>query len=150
MPQPARIVSLISSATEMLFGLGLGERVMGVSHECDFPSEVLQRPRVTRSHVDSMATSLDIDRQVQALVEQQTALYEIDVERLVELRPDLIVTQAQCDVCAVRYDDVVAAVKGTPQLAGAEIVALNPSRLSDVLADIQRLAEDKPYLTFWS
>lgn len=139
MPQPQRIVSLISSATEMLFGLGLGDRVVGVSHECDYPSQVHERPRVTRSHVNSAASSADIDRQVHALVEQQAALYEVDVEQLVALRPNLIVTQAQCDVCAVRYADVVNAVREQPALAGAQIVALNPLSLADVMQDIRRI-----------
>lgn len=123
----------------MLFGLGLAERVVGVSHECDYPSQVHQLPRVTRSHVDSAATSADIDRQVHALVEQQAALYEVDVEQLAALRPDLIVTQAQCDVCAVRYADVVDAVREQPALAGAEIVALNPLSIADVMQDIRRI-----------
>lgn len=125
----------------MLFGLGLGARMVGVSHECDYPHQVHELPRVTRSHVDSAAASKDIDRQVLALVEQQTALYEIDVDRLAALRPELIVTQAQCDVCAVRYADVVDAVQLRPELAGAAIVALNPLSLADVLQDIRRVGQ---------
>jgi len=139
MNTPRRIASLISSATEMLFLLGLGERVVGVSHECDFPPEIAGLPRLTRSLVDSDAASRAIDDRVRSLTMEQSALYTIDVERLAELRPDLIVTQAQCDVCAVRYDDVVAAVRDTPALRGAQIAALNPSRIADVLADIETL-----------
>src|SRR5438477_7986426 len=98
MNAPQRIVSLISSATEMLYALGLGEQVVGVSHECDYPDDVRKKPRVTRSHVESSASSRAIDDQVRALAERQAAMYEVDVELLERLAPDLIVTQAQCDV----------------------------------------------------
>lgn len=141
MESPRRIASLISSATEMLYRLGLGLRVVGVSHECDYPPEVAGLPRLTRSLVDAAASSRQIDDQVRTLTSEQSALYAIDVARLAELAPDLIVTQAQCDVCAVRYDDVVDAVRDTPALHGVKIVALNPSRLADVLADMRRLAD---------
>jgi iron complex transport system substrate-binding protein len=139
MKTPERIVSLISSATEILYLLGLGDRVVGVSHECDYPSEVASKPRLTRSLVESCASSLAIDEQVQSFASNQTALYAIDVERLTELAPDLIVTQAQCDVCAVRYEDVVSAVRASPAIAGAEILALDPRSLADVLDDITRI-----------
>lgn len=135
-----RIVSLISSATEMLFLLGLGKQVVGVSHECDYPPEIAGLPRLTRSLVDASATSRAIDDQVREFAGGQQALYAIDVEGLARLEPDLIITQAQCDVCAVRYDDVVSAVQSTPALKTAEILALNPLRLADVLDDIRRIA----------
>ncbi len=141
MDSPRRIVSLISSATEMLYLLGLGPRVVGVSHECDWPAEIASLPRLTRSLVESAASSREIDDQVRTLAGEQSALYAIDVERLAELQPDLIITQAQCDVCAVRYDDVVAAVRETPALRDAKILALNPSRLADVLTDVLRVGE---------
>ena len=141
MKTPQRIVSLISSATEILYLLGLGERVVGVSHECDYPSDVAAKPRLTRSLVEATAPSGTIDEQVRTLAAEQSALYAIDVERLAELAPDLIVTQAQCDVCAVRYEDVMAAVRDTPALHDTPVLALNPSSLSDVLEDIVRLGE---------
>lgn len=141
MNEPRRIVSLISSATEMLYLLGLGERVVGVSHECDFPPEIAGLPRLTRSLVASSASSRAIDDQVRELSAAQLALYEIDVPLLAELQPDLILTQAQCDVCAVRYADVVSAVQDTPRLAGTQILALNPSRLSEVLDDLGRVGQ---------
>jgi iron complex transport system substrate-binding protein len=136
-----RIASLISSATEMVYLLGLGERLVGVSHECDYPSDVAAKPRLTRSLVDAAATSRAIDQQVHQLAATQSALYEIDVERLAALRPDVIITQAQCDVCAVRYEDVVSAVDQTPALRHARVVALNPHTLADVLADIRLLGD---------
>src|SRR5215813_2919309 len=106
-----RIVSLISAGTEMLFALGLGPQVVAVSHECDWPDECRMLPRVTRSNVSSAAASSAIDLEVRELLGSGRPLYEIDVKQLAELRPDLIVTQAQCDVCAVRYADVLAAVQ---------------------------------------
>ena len=102
MKTPQRIVSLVSSATEILYLLGLGDRVVGVSHECDFPSDVAAKPRLTRSLVESAAASRAIDDQVRTLTGEQSSSYAIDVDRLAALAPDLIVTQAQCDVCAVR------------------------------------------------
>jgi iron complex transport system substrate-binding protein len=141
MNTPKRIVSLISSATEMLFLLGLGKQVVGVSHECDYPPEIAGLPRLTRSLVDATATSRTIDDQVRVFAAGQQALYAIDSPELARLKPDLIITQAQCDVCAVRYDDVVNAVRNEPALASAEILALNPKRLADVLEDLRRVAE---------
>lgn len=138
---PLRIVSLISSSTEMLYGLGLGEEVVAVSHECDFPPEVRDKPRATHTKIAIDAASREIDGQVKQFVEQGRPLYEIDRDVLVRMRPDLIVTQAQCDVCAVRYADVLDAVRETPELAHARVVALNPQSLDDVFADIARLGE---------
>jgi iron complex transport system substrate-binding protein len=141
MKTPQRIASLISSATEILYLLDLGDRVVGVSHECDYPGEVAARPRLTRSLVASAASSRAIDDQVRSLAGEQSALYEIDVTALAELAPDLIITQAQCDVCAVRYQDVIDAVRTTPALHNARVLALNPSSLADVLDDIRRVGE---------
>src|SRR5690348_4636187 len=97
-----RIVSLLSSATEMLFALGLGEQVLAVSHECDWPQAATRLPRATRSRIDSQLPSRAIDERVKELLGRGEPLYEIDEPLLRELRPDLIVTQAQCDVCAIR------------------------------------------------
>ena len=141
MSQPPRIASLISSATEILYLLGLGDQVVGVSHECDFPPEIRDQPRLTRSLVESSASSRAIDDQVRELTIQQSALYEIDVELLTRLAPNLVITQAQCDVCAVRYEDVVAAVEASPALAHTEVLSLNPTRLADVFNDIRRIGE---------
>ena len=141
MTTPQRIVSLISSATEILYLLGLGNRVVGVSHECDFPPEIATKPRLTRSLVDSALSSHAIDEQVRSLSTQQSAIYSIDVEQLAALAPDLIITQAQCDVCAVRYEDVVSAVGENPSLAHTQIFALNPHSLEDAFDDILRIGE---------
>lgn len=138
---PQRIASLLSSGTEMLYGLGLGDRVVAVSHECDYPAEVAAKPRVTGTLVDPDAPSGTIDEQVQQMVGQGEALYQIDVEQLAALRPELIVTQAQCDVCAVRFEDVITAVETVPELRGARVVALNPQHYADIFADVRRVAE---------
>ena len=134
-----RIVSLLSSATEILFALGVGEQVVGIGHECDWPMEATTRPRVTHSWIDSRLPSDEIDRVVRARLAAGQPLYEVDAQRLVELSPDLIVTQAQCDVCAVRYEDVVSLVERTPALSKTQIVALQPATLAEILDDIERI-----------
>lgn len=135
-----RIASLISSATEILFALGLAEQVVAVSHECDYPPAARWLPRATRSLIDAAASSGQIDQQVRERSAGGQALYEIDARLLCDLRPDLIVTQAQCDVCAVRHADVVDLVKSRSELSGTEIIALNPQSLDDVLFDVERVA----------
>lgn len=136
-----RIVSLLSSATEMLYGLGAGSEVVAVSHECDFPADVTAKPRATFTNIDPSASSGAIDVQVRELTAAGKPLYEIDVAVVVGLRPDLIVTQAQCDVCAVRYEDVLDLVRREPTLSDVPVFSLNPERLGDILADIVRLGK---------
>jgi iron complex transport system substrate-binding protein len=140
-PHPQRIASLLSSATEILYALGLGDRVVAISHECDFPREALDKPRATICRLDIAAPSGEIDTQVRSRLEAGLPLYEVDRNLLARLEPDLIVTQAQCDVCAVRYQDVVETVRSLPRLRDAEIVALNPASLDDILGDILRVGE---------
>ncbi len=111
---------------------------MAVSHECDFPAEATTKPRVTTSHV-AAPTSGQIDDQVRQMLADGEALYGLDIAALTALRPDLIVTQAQCDVCAVKYEDVVTAVSNQPTLVGTRIEALNPMTLADIFADVQRV-----------
>jgi iron complex transport system substrate-binding protein len=134
-----RIVSLLSSATEILFALGLGDQVLAVSHECDYPPAAVKLPRATRSRIDSSLPSGEIDAAVLSQVGSGSALYEIDGALIRELAPDLIVTQAQCDVCAVRYADVVNLVQSDRTLAGTQVLALNPCSLAEILSDIQRV-----------
>jgi iron complex transport system substrate-binding protein len=134
-----RIASLLASGTEILFGLGLGDSVVAVSHECNFPPEANDLPRVTRALVHGDAASAGIDRQVRERLAAGQALYAVDVDRLAELQPDLIVTQAQCEVCAVHYRDVLAAVADVPAFRRTRVVALNPMSLEDVFRDILRV-----------
>ena len=134
-----RIVSLVPSATEMLFALGLGEEVAAVTHECDHPPEVLDLPRVTRDVIGPGLAPAEIDRAVRSLTEEGRAIYELDEARLRALQPDLIVTQALCAVCAVSYDDVQAlADEMDPR---PEVISLDPHTLGEVLGDVRTLAE---------
>lgn len=131
-----RIVSLLSSATEILFAIGAGGDVVAISHECDYPPEATSLPRATRSRIDSSRPSQEIDAQVKQLFESGEPLYEIDRELIRGLKPDLIVTQAQCDVCAVRYQDVVDFVAGESALAKTIVRSLNPQILFEILGSI--------------
>lgn len=141
MESPQRIVSLLSSATEILFAIGVGDRVVAVSHECDYPPAVVHRPRVTRSLIESGMASREIDNQVQERSVSGMPLYELDVEQIGQLHPQLIVTQSQCEVCAVSYDQVLNMVASDPRLADTRVLALNPSNLSDVMADVYRVGQ---------
>jgi iron complex transport system substrate-binding protein len=134
-----RIVSLVPSATEMLFALGLGNDVAAVTHECDYPPEVAELPRVTSDVIGAGLPPAEIDRAVRALTEEGQSIYELDEARLRALQPDLIVTQALCAVCAVSYDDVRAlAERMDPP---PEVISLDPHTLGEVLGDMRTLAE---------
>ena len=133
-----RIVSLVPSATELLFALGLGEGVVAVTHECDHPAAARALPRITRSVVPAGLPSAEIDREVRARTANGEALYALDAERLEELAPDLVVTQGLCAVCAVSYDDVVAIASRLP--GRPAVLTLDPTTLGDVLDDARRLA----------
>lgn len=136
-----RIVSLLSSATEILFGIGAGDQVVAISHECDYPPDAVHLPRATRSLVDSSRPSHQIDEQVKRMIESGDVLYEIDRELIRRLEPDLIVTQAQCDVCAVRYQDVIDFVRTEPALQRTNVVDLQPHSLDDILRDVLRVGD---------
>lgn len=133
------IASLVPSATELCFALGLGERLAAVTHECDFPPGIEALPHLTRSVIEPGLAPAEIDAAVLERTGRGEALYELDAELLAELRVELIVTQQVCAVCAVSYEDVseIAA-----RLPGAPLVlSLDPSRLDDVLDDAVRLGE---------
>lgn len=133
-----RIVSLLPSATEILFALGLGDEVRAVTHECDFPAAALGKPHITRSLLAPNLSSGEIDAAVrEQLVADAHSLYTIDRTLLAEIAPTLIVTQRLCEVCAVAYDDVLEAVRSLP--TRPEVINLEPERLEDVLADIARV-----------
>jgi iron complex transport system substrate-binding protein len=134
-----RIVSLLASGTEMVCGLGLRAALVGISHECDYPPDVLALPRVTRTRVDPAADAAAIDRQVRRIVEEGGPLYEVDAAAIRSLRPSLIVTQTQCNVCAVTPEDVRRAFGDALSLDGVTMVSLNPVRLNDIFEDIRRL-----------
>jgi iron complex transport system substrate-binding protein len=134
-----RIVSLVPSATETLFALGLGEQVTAVTHECDFPAAALNLPKVTRDVIGPGLAPDEIDRAVRELTEQGRSIYELDEPGLRALRPDLIVTQALCSVCAVSVDDVRAIAERMDPVP--EIVSLDPHTLGEVLGDVRTLAQ---------
>jgi iron complex transport system substrate-binding protein len=132
-----RIASLVPSATEMLFALGLGESVVGVTHECDHPAAAAGLPHLTATVLPPGLRAVEIDRAVKEVVGEGRALYTLDEERLAELAPDLIVTQAVCEVCAVSYDDVVAVAARLP--SRPRVLQQDPSTLGEVLEDVARL-----------
>ncbi|MGD9601983.1 MAG: ABC transporter substrate-binding protein [Gammaproteobacteria bacterium] len=134
-----RIVSLLPSATEMICALGLRDDLVGVSHECDHPPDVVTLPRVTATRIAHGLTSAEIDRQVREELGRQTALYTLDHPLLTTLAPDLLVTQALCDVCAVSAEEVAAAACALPRVA--RVFNLQPERLDDVLDSLVALAE---------
>jgi iron complex transport system substrate-binding protein len=135
-----RVVSLLPSATEILCALGARDRLVGRSHECDFPPGVETLPVLTSPKVDPRAGTAAIDRDVRALVEQGLSVYRIDTEALDRLQPDLVVTQDQCQVCAVSLADVTTAVRRLAR-RDVRVVSLSPLSLADVLRDVQTVAE---------
>ena len=124
----------------MICALGLRDSLVGVSHECDYPVDVPGLPVMTKTALRSLPSSAQIDRDVRELVRGVLAVYELELERLQDAAPDVVVTQDLCDVCAVSYDDVCAAARelANPEL---EIVNLHPTRLDDIWRDLERVAE---------
>lgn len=134
-----RIASLVPSATEMLFALGLGDSVVAVTHECDFPAQARALPHLTRTVLGEGLTAREIDTAVKTTVGEGRALYQLDEKRLAELAPDLIVTQAICDVCAVSYEDVLEVAARLP--SRPRVLQQDPSTLGEMLEDVIRLGE---------
>jgi iron complex transport system substrate-binding protein len=134
-----RIVSLVPHATELLFALGLGDQVVAVTHECDFPIEAQRLPHVTRDKLPSGLTAAQIDAAVRERTESGEAIYELDEERLRDLEPDLIVTQALCPVCAVSYEEVEEVAKSIATCP--KVIALDPKTLGETMADIRTIAQ---------
>jgi iron complex transport system substrate-binding protein len=134
-----RIASLVPSATEALFALGLGDQVVGVTHECDFPPAAADLPHLTDTVIPSGLSSLEIDQAVRERTQRGEALYRLADDRLEALAPDLIVTQAVCAVCAVSVDDVRAVAASIP--SQPRVISLDPSTLGEVLSGVSALAE---------
>ncbi len=134
-----RIVSLVPSATEMLFALGLGSDLVAVTHECDYPPAATELPKVTRDVLPAGLSAAEIDAAVKERTLAGESIYELDAEALHELGPDLIVTQALCSVCAVSYDDVrtIAEEIDTQPM----VIALDPHTVGEVLGDARTLAQ---------
>ena len=136
--RPTRIVSLLPSATEMVCAVGAADDLVGVSHECDFPTSVVGKPVLTSSRVSVTGTSGEIDRDVRELLRTVLTVYDVDVETLRAVDPQVIVTQDLCDVCAVSLSDVEAALKSIAR-SDVQIVSLKPGRLDDVIEDVRRV-----------
>ena len=135
-----RIVSLLPSATEIVCALDAGPSLVGISHECDYPAAISDRPVLTRSRIDASGSSAAIDAAVRAVIRDAISIYSVDDAKLAALKPDVIVTQDLCEVCAVSLDDVRAAVARLAHREDVRIVSLRPTRLEHVLADIESVA----------
>jgi iron complex transport system substrate-binding protein len=135
-----RIVSLIASSTEIVCALGQGEALVARSHECDFPSWVKRLPAVTAPKFSLDGTSYEIDQRVKAIVQEGLSVYRVDAAALDALAPDVIVTQSQCEVCAVSTRDVEEAVCKMVS-SHPRIVSLEPNALDDIFCDIARVAD---------
>ena len=133
-----RIVSLVPSATEMLFALGLGSDVIAVTHECDYPPAALELPKITRDVLPPGLAPAEIDAAVKERTMEGQSIYELDAEQLHDLRPDLIVTQALCSVCAVSFDDVRAIAEEIE--TRPRVISLDPHTIGEVLGDARTLA----------
>ena len=136
-----RIVTLLPSATEIVCGLGLESNLMGISHECDFPTSVKNLPKITSSSIGKHRRSKDIHRSVEELLKNSISIYDLNLELLGSLKPDYLITQDLCDVCAVSFDQVKDACN---QVLGPEtkIIPLRPQRFNDILEDVHRVAKE--------
>ena len=137
--QPKRVVSLIASATDIVCALGARDLLVGRSHECDFPPDVTRLPSLTEPKFPLSGTCYDIDARVKAILQEGLSVYRVEAEKLEALRPDVIVTQDHCEVCAVSLKDVESALHAW---AGRQvaIVSLKPDSLADIWEDITKVA----------
>jgi len=135
-----RVVSLIASATEIICALGLRKQLVGISHECDFPSDVRGLPVLSAPKVDPQLPGEVIDRQVREIVRDGLSVYRVEVAELEKLRPDLIVTQDHCEVCAVTLQDVEDALCRVT-LSDTKICSLHPGDLNEIRRDFQLVAD---------
>ncbi len=134
-----RIVSLVPHATELLFALGLGDDVVAVTHECDYPAEAVLKPHVTRDRLPSGLSAAQIDAAVREHTEAGEAIYELDHDAIRDLQPDLIVTQGLCPVCAVSADEVRDLAKELQSCP--RVITLDPTTLGETMGDIRTIAQ---------
>lgn len=133
-----RIVSLLPAASEIVSALGLCDALVGRSHECDYPPELIELPALTRARVDSSLPSDRLDAEVRRVM-REGSIYALEEETLAALAPDVVVTQEACAVCAVSYEQVVGSLRRGA--CRAQVVCLRPSRLEDVIGDVRKVAE---------
>ncbi len=136
-----KIGTLLPSATEIVCALGLEKSLVGISHECDFPASVQRLPKLTSSSIGGHKSSGDIHRSVESLLQNALSVYDLDLEALRFLRPDFLITQDLCDVCAVSFDQVKAACN---EALGPDtkIISLRPQRLDDIWEDVRHVAQE--------
>ena len=135
-----KIVSLIPSATEIIFALNLGNSLVGISHECDYPKGILKLPRLTTSRIKTEQSSLNIDYDIKKILEQSLSVYEVKSNLLRKLDPDVIITQSQCSVCAISLKDVEECLRKFINKKPL-LIDLKPNTFDDVLKDIDRVGE---------
>ena len=136
-----RIISLIASATEIICSLGQKNNLVGISHECDYPKDIQNLPVCSLPRFDTSGSSLEVDRDVKSLIQSALSVYRINEDALKELKPDIIVTQSQCDVCAVSEKDVENALKNTLGIDPI-IVSLCPKDIEEIKKDIKAIANE--------
>ncbi|HEY5046086.1 MAG TPA: ABC transporter substrate-binding protein, partial [Solirubrobacteraceae bacterium] len=134
-----RIVSLAPHATELCFAIGLGDELIAVTHECDFPPAATALPRVTRNRLPEGLSSAQVDAAVREATASGGSIYELDEGLLRELEPELIVIQALCPVCAVSYDDVATLAAQLPRKP--RVISLDPHTLGETLGDVRTVAQ---------
>ena len=141
-----RIGTLLPSATEIVCALGLEKNIVGISHECDFPSSVSNLPYLTSSSIGKHKSSENIHQSVETLLKNSLSVYDLDLELLKSLKPNYLITQDLCDVCAVSFDQVENACR---QVLGSDtkIISLRPQRLKDIWEDVRRVAEELKVMT---
>jgi iron complex transport system substrate-binding protein len=134
-----RIVSLVPHATELLFALGLGDQVVGVTHECDYPPAALELPKITRDKLPAGLSPAEIDAAVRERTEKGEAIYDLDEDALADLEPDLIVTQELCPVCAVSFEEVEEVARTLDPCPN--VIALDPKTFGETMGDIRTVAQ---------
>ncbi|RYE36054.1 MAG: cobalamin-binding protein [Sphingobacteriaceae bacterium] len=135
-----RIISLLAAGTEIVCALGLEDQLVGRSHECDYPESILNRPVCSSAMLDPTANSLEIDKQVKGALTDALSFYQIDRELIKQLKPNVIITQTQCEVCAVSFSDVEKALENLLDYP-VEIISLEPDNLNAIFNDIKTVSE---------
>ena len=135
-----KVLSLLSSTTEIIYALGCGDRLVGRSHECDYPEAVSKLPICTFPKFNVEGTSREVDDEVKSLVQSALSIYYINEKLLKELKPDIIFTQSQCEVCAVSLSDVENALKNITGLS-SRVISVEPNSIEDIFNDILTIAK---------